>query len=67
MSIWQFHAVVEGFRKSQSGSDKQLSEADKDALWDWLTADAEPVIGLHPKVPFNPGAPLPVEQLFSVA
>ncbi|MCF6126068.1 gene transfer agent family protein [Mesorhizobium sp. M7A.F.Ca.CA.001.07.2.1] len=67
MSIWQFHAVVEGFRKSQSGSDRQLSEADKDALWDWLTADAAPIIGLQPKVPFNPVALLPVERLFSVA
>jgi len=37
MSVWQFLAATEGWRKAHDpDGDKELSVAEADDLWDWI-------------------------------
>lgn len=38
MSIWQFHAVLDGYAKSHTGGKDKLTEAEKDDLFGWVDA-----------------------------
>lgn len=46
MSIWQFHAAVEGWVEAHAapaeGTTNTLSESEKDDLWNWLQAKDDP-------------------------
>ena len=60
MSVWQFTAAVEGFAKKQAGTKNQLSDAEKDDIWEWMNAGAE-IVAREPKLPFNPDGVWPFE------
>lgn len=36
MSMWQFHAAVEGYVKAHSDDDGKLSSKEIDDMWVWL-------------------------------
>ena len=37
MSLWQFCAAAEGYRKAHDPeADKEVSEVEEDALWAWI-------------------------------
>lgn len=39
MSVWQFLAATEGYRKAHDpDGDKELSVSEADELWEWIKA-----------------------------
>jgi len=38
MSLWQYMAAVEGYVKIKSPDKGELTTAEKDELWDWLSS-----------------------------